>query len=114
MEFNGGHNLSKDLLNVLGKLFRIPRRNGRVGHLRIVGIALNSFQLLLLVIATEDAIRDLVDKSLEDASIVLPRIFLKSALKLLDLVLRQFVRNCLSVNAISCRPWMNDITNLLL
>lgn len=41
VEFDSRHYLLEDLLDILGKLFGLPRRDRRVLHLRVGGIALD-------------------------------------------------------------------------
>ena len=89
VELNGGHDLPIYVLAILGKLLRIPWRNGSVLHLRVGGVILDIVHLSLLVTAKK-AIWDLVEQVLDDASVVLS-VVLQRALELVDLALGQFV-----------------------
>lgn len=90
VELNRRHYLLEDVLDVQGILLRVPRRDGRLLHLRRVCVALQLLHLALLVVAAKQARGDLVEQVAQDAGVPL-RALLQRALKLLNFVLGQLV-----------------------
>lgn len=89
VELDGGADVGKHVADVLGELLGIFRRDAHVLHLGSSRVLLDLVHLVLLV-ATKNAIGDLVQEVAEVAG-VLVAVLLEGALEVLELALGQLV-----------------------
>lgn len=92
MELNGRHDLLEGILNILSEFFGLTRRNRRVLHLSLGSVGLELVNAIALVLATKDAIRDLVKKISQQAGVRLSAL-LQSTLEFVNLILGELVRD---------------------
>lgn len=92
VELNSGHDLLKDILDVLSELLGVARRDACVLHLSSSSVVLEFINSVTLVLITKNAIRDLIQQIAKHAGVGFGTL-LESALKLLNLVLGQLVGN---------------------
>lgn len=91
VEFDNGHDLLVDLLDVDGELFGISGRNGLGFLLGGSRIVLNLVKLFSLVVIAQDARGQVVEQVLEQASIA-GLAFVEGSLKFVNFILSQLVR----------------------
>jgi hypothetical protein len=87
-----GHNVLEDTLDIGGEFLGLLGGDLHVLHLRVGAVLLDLVQLVALVLAAEEAVRDLVEKVPKNARVV-PLALLEGSLELLQLVLLELVRN---------------------
>lgn len=92
VELDGRHDLAEHLAHVVGQLLGFLGRNGQVLHLGRLGVLLQLVDLVLIGLAAEDAVGDLVEELAQKAGVRLLAVD-EGAFEVRELALDHLVRD---------------------